>query len=107
MNPGEFKMASTGIAVAIPKGYFGLIAPRSGMATKQGIMLRSSNIVDSDYRGEVKLALWHCGIQTAYLMPGDRVAQMVLIPHCVGDVSELETLTVTGRGEGGFGSTGK
>jgi len=97
----------TGIAVEIPHGYFGGIYARSGLATKEGI--RPANcvgIVDADYRGEIIVALHNEGVLLKEIHKGDRIAQLVIQP-CISPVfKEVDDLTDTNRGEGGFGSTG-
>ena len=101
-------MIDTGIAVEIPEGYFGAIFARSGLASKFG--LRPANcvgVIDSDYRGPVKVALHNDGA-IPYLVPqGERIAQLVIIPFQAVDFEVVEELEDTERGEGGFGSTGK
>ena len=98
----------TGIAVAIPDGYFGAIFARSGLATKEG--LRPANcvgVVDSDYRGEVIVALHNDSGKARFVGNGDRIAQLVLIPYLPIDLYEVDELDETERGDGGFGSTGR
>ena len=98
---------STGIAMAIPKGYVGLIFARSGLATKQG--LRPANcvgVVDSDYRGEIIVALHNDSDNTQTIEARSRVAQMVIIPYEAVDIEVVDELDDTERGSGGFGSTG-
>ena len=106
--PHETLKIGTGIAVAIPDGYFGAIFARSGLATKQG--LRPANcvgVVDSDYRGEIVVALHNDTGFTQYINAGDRIAQLVIIPYQTIDFEEVSELDKTERGEGGFGSTGR
>ena len=101
----------TGIAMAIPEGYFGAIYARSGLATKQG--LRPANcvaVIDADYRGEILVPLHNDGIDTSYakvINKGERIAQIVIQPYLAVEWDEVGELPETGRGEGGFGSTGK
>lgn len=97
----------TGLAVEIPEGYFGAIFARSGLATKQG--LRPANCVgvcDSDYRGEYIVALHNDSNEAKLIMPGERIAQLSVIPFLEVEFNEVEELNDTERGEGGFGSTG-
>lgn len=106
--PGETAMIGTGLAMAIPDGYFGGIFARSGLAAKEG--LRPANcvgVVDSDYRGEVKVALHNDSAQTRVIENGERIAQLVVLPYLEADFSETDSLGETERGEGGFGHTGK
>ena len=106
--PHATAMVGTGLAIAVPEGYFGAIFARSGLASKQG--LRPANCVgvcDSDYRGEYIIALHNDGDTPQTVSPGDRIAQMVVLPCQSIDFEEAETLPDTARGAGGFGSTGK
>jgi dUTP pyrophosphatase len=104
---GEVKIVSTGFAMALPEGYEAQIRPRSGLAAKYGVtVLNSPGTIDSDYRGEVKVILINHGKRQFNILPGDRIAQMVIAkcaqPACV----VVTSLDETGRGSGGFGSTG-
>lgn len=104
--PGETFKISTGIKIAIPEGYCGLILPRSGLATKHG--LRPANtpgLIDSDYRGDVIVALHNDSREPQKVKRGDRIAQLVIIPFMKINFKPVETLDETDRGEGGFGST--
>ncbi len=106
--PHATAMVGTGLAIAVPEGYFGAIFARSGLASKQG--LRPANCVgvcDSDYRGEYIIALHNDGDTARTVAPGDRIAQMVVLPCQSVDFEEAEALPETARGAGGFGSTGK
>lgn len=106
INSGDTVKVGTGIAMEIPEGYFGAIFARSGLATKQG--LRPANcvgVVDSDYRGELIVALHNDSNETREIMPNDRIAQLVIMPYLTVDFVESDTLGDTDRGEGGFGST--
>lgn len=101
-------MVGTGLSVEIPEGYFGAVFARSGLASKHG--LRPANCVgvcDSDYRGEYTVALHNDSDEERTVQPGDRIAQLVVIPHLSVDFEEAEELSDTQRGAGGFGSTGK
>ncbi len=105
--PGETSKVATGLAFAIPDGYFGGIFARSGLSTKKG--LRPANctgVVDSDYRGPVIVALHNDSDKARTVEPGERIAQLILLPYLAAEFEETEELDVTGRGEGGFGSTG-
>ncbi len=98
----------TGIAVALPDNTFGAIFARSGLATKQG--LRPANcvgVVDSDYRGELIVAIHNDTDETKFIIGGDRIAQLVVIPYLPITLNRKDSLDETERGEGGFGSTGK
>lgn len=98
----------TGLAIAVPDGYFGAIFARSGLATKEN--LRPANCVgvaDSDYRGEYIVALHNDGEAERTIYSGDKIAQLVVIPYLAVEFEESEQLGETERGAGGFGSTGK
>ena len=98
----------TGVAVALDPGSAALILPRSGLATKQG--LRPANtpgLIDSDYRGEVIVALYNDSQETRIVNHGDRIGQMMIIPYITDDFILSDSLEETDRGQGGFGSTGK
>lgn len=104
---GETAMIGTGICMEIPDGYFGAIFARSGLASKRG--LRPANcvgVIDSDYRGEIKVALHNDSSTCQSIHDGDRVAQLVILPYLPVVFKEVEDLNETERGEGGFGSTG-
>ena len=97
----------TGIAIAIPEGLVGLNFARSGMAAKRGLAPANKvGVIDSDYRGEVMVALHNHGKEPQTVEHGDRVAQMVFVPYYAADFVEVDELDSTVRGEGGFGSTG-
>ena len=107
IKPHETVKIGTGIAVAAPHGYFGGIAARSGLATKQDLAPANKfGIVDEDYRGEVIVALHNHGDIERGIRNGDRIAQLIFIPYAVGELIETESLEDTERGEGGFGSSG-
>lgn len=98
----------TGLAMAIPEGYVGLIFARSGLATKHGLTPANCvGVIDSDYRGEIVVALVNLGAEDYVIQPGERIAQLVIVPCAQPTLTEAETLPETLRGEGGFGSTGK
>ena len=106
--PGEKKIISTGIMVAIPEQYEIQIRPRSGLAAKNGIsVLNTPGTIDSDYRGEVKVILINLGIDIFEINKNDRIAQMIVCPIIKVELKEVESLPETARGEGGFGSTNK
>lgn len=104
---GKTEKISTGICVEIPDGYFGAIFARSGLATKRG--LRPANcvgVIDSDYRGEVIVALHNDTAECETIHEGDRIAQLVIMPYLPVEFEEVDELDETDRGAGGFGSTG-
>ena len=98
----------TGIAAAIPDGFFGGIYARSGLATKQGLRpANATGIIDSDYRGNIIVALHNDTDKAQLVMPGERIAQLIIQPYLPVEFAEVDELDKTERGEGGFGSTGK
>ena len=108
IKPHETKLIGTGLAMEIPEGYFGGIFARSGLSSKEG--LRPANcvgVVDADYRGEVKVVLFNHSKQPQTLEPNERVAQLIITPVLTPAYEEVEELSDTSRGVGGFGSTGK
>lgn len=111
INPGETKMIGTGIACEIPTGLVGLVYARSGLACKKGLAPANKvGVIDSDYRGEIKVALHNHnaeGTEGITIQSGERIAQMVITPYIHADYVEVESLEETQRGEGGFGSTGR
>ena len=105
--PNETKLIHTGLAMAIPEGMAGLIYARSGLASKRGLAPANKvGVVDSDYRGEVMVALHNHGIAPQTVEHGERIAQLVLAPVITADFNVVDDLDSTVRGEGGFGSTG-
>ena len=106
IQPMERFLVPTGIAVAIPEGYQGEIRPRSGLAFASGLtVLNTPGTIDSDYRGEIKVLLINLGSSSVVIRHGDRIAQMVFMPVVHASFVEVEALSETARGEGGFGST--
>jgi dUTP pyrophosphatase len=107
LAPGGRAAVPTGIAIALPEGFEGQVRPRSGFALREGVTaLNSPGTVDSDYRGEVKVILINHGTDAVTIRRGDRIAQLVVAAVARADWSEMESLDETGRGQGGFGSTG-
>jgi dUTP pyrophosphatase len=108
LAPGERSLVPTGIAVAIPPGWEGQVRPRSGLALKMGVGLANApGTIDSDYRGEVGVILVNWGQERVRLPRGERIAQLVLGQVTQGSLVEVAVLPDTGRGGGGFGSTGR
>lgn len=108
ITPNSRILVHTGLHMAIPAGYVGMVCPRSGFALKQGVtVLNAPGIVDSGYRGEVGVILLNTSEQTVTVRKGDRIAQMVFVPYAHMAFEHVENLPETDRGEGGFGSTGK
>jgi len=107
INPGEKALVSTGFSLAIPKGYEVQIRPRSGLAAKKSVtVLNTPGTIDADYRGEIKVILINLGKDKFIIENGKRIAQMVVCPVAQVQLEEVEELSETDRGSGGFGSTG-
>ena len=109
LQPGERAMVPTGLAIALPSPeYVALIFARSGLAVKKGVTLSNCvGVIDSDYRGELKIGLINQSKEAYTIEKGERIAQLVIMPVCLPQVVEAENLDETDRGAGGFGSTGK
>ena len=107
LAPGEVRKISTGIAIALPENTFGAVYPRSGLATKKGLILANgTGIIDADYRGCVIVALKNTSNQVQTIEHGERIAQLVVQPYIPVLFNETESIGTTARGAGGFGSTG-
>ncbi len=109
LGPGERWSVGTGVAVEIPDGHAGLVLPRSGLARKHGIALvNSPGLIDAGYRGEIRVLLLNTDpADTFEVEPGSRIAQLVIVPIALAEPVEVETLTESVRGDGGFGSSGR
>jgi dUTP pyrophosphatase len=108
LSPGQRHAVATGFALAIPHGYEVQVRPRSGLALKHGITcLNTPGTIDSDYRGEVKVILANLGSEPFEVRRGERIAQLVPAPVLMAEFREVEMLSETSRGVGGFGSTGR
>ncbi len=108
LEPGRRHAVATGFAIAIPDGYEVQVRPRSGLALKHGITcLNTPGTIDSDYRGEVKVILANLGAEPFEVKRGERIAQLVPAPVLRARFAEVDALEHSGRGEGGFGSTGR
>jgi dUTP pyrophosphatase len=108
LEPGQRHAVATGFAIEIPRGYEVQVRPRSGLAIKNGITcLNTPGTIDSDYRGEVKVILINLGQEPFEVRRGERIAQLVPAPVLRADFVEASELSGTGRGAGGFGSTGR
>src|SRR5262245_37268738 len=105
IEPGERKLVPTGLVFEIPKGFYGRVAPRSGLAVRNGIDVLAG-VIDSDYRGECRVALINLGQAGVSFSAGDRIAQLIIERIAVCDYSWSDHLSDTERAEGGFGSTG-
>ena len=107
LNPGEIRLISTGLIMELPEGMECQVRPRSGLALKYGITLPNSpGTIDPDYRAEVKIIIQNLGSEQVTLIRGERVAQLVFSLFESPEVSEVKELSITDRGEDGFGSTG-
>lgn len=105
---GEAVVIHTGIAMEIPVGFGGFIYARSGLATKQGLAPSNKvGVIDADYRGEIMVSLFNQSKCDAVIQHGERIAQMVIAPFAAATFNQVEELEETGRGSGGFGSTGR
>jgi dUTP pyrophosphatase len=108
LPPGGRAMVATGFAIALPQGFEAQVRPRSGLAAKHGVtLLNSPGTIDADYRGEIKVILINHGEAAFAVKRGDRIAQMVVAPVTRVVLKESSELSGTGRGSGGFGSTGR
>lgn len=108
INPKETKFINTGIALEIPDGLVGLIYARSGLACKKGVAPANKvGVIDSDYRGEIIVALYNHSENPLTISYGDRIAQFVLTPYITANFEEADELSESVRGNGGFGSTGR
>jgi dUTP pyrophosphatase len=107
IDPGDYALVATGVSMAIPEGYGGFVLPRSGLAARSGVtVLNAPGLVDSGYRGELKVALINHGPAPLGIEVGDRIAQLVIMAVSTPDYVEVDALEDTDRGPRGFGSTG-
>jgi dUTP pyrophosphatase len=109
LGPGERWSVGTGVAVEVPEGHAGLVLPRSGLAREHGIALvNAPGLIDAGYRGEVRVLLLNTDPAEVFrVAPGERIAQLVVAPIAVAEPVEAEALSGSGRGDGGFGSSGR
>ena len=109
LAPGQTRMVSTGLSIHIADpGYAALILPRSGLGSKNGIVLGNLvGLIDSDYQGPLMCAMWNRGDADFTLQPMDRIAQMVIVPVAQVELEVVSDFSASGRGAGGFGSTGR
>ncbi|MCI8332917.1 MAG: dUTP diphosphatase [Clostridiales bacterium] len=106
--PGQTVLVHTGIAAELPAGTAGLVYARSGLATKKGLAPANKvGVIDADYRGEILVGLYNHSGEEQIILPGERIAQLVVTPVLTPAFEEAETLSDTVRAEGGFGSTGQ
>lgn len=104
VQPKQRAVARTGLAVAIPPGFYGRVAPRSGLAVKQGLDVLAG-VIDSDYRGEICCVLYNTGDEPITLPAGSRICQLILEQIITPEATWVDDLDLTARGAGGFGST--
>ena len=104
--PGKRYLFSTGIGMEIPNGFFGRVMDRSGMAAKQGITILGG-VIDSNYRGEIKICLLNTSDMNQEIEKGDRIAQMAIIPVQTANLTEVNELSNSNRKETGFGASGR
>ena len=105
---GKTVFVSTGIAMEIPEGFVGLVFARSSMGAKRNLAPANKvGVIDSDYRGEIRVVLHNHGDTDQVVLPGERIAQLVIVPYLTAEFEECTSLSQTERGEGGFGSTGR
>ena len=108
LKPLQRALVPTGLYMALPAGYEAQVRPRSGLAAKHGItVLNTPGTIDADYRGEVKVILVNLSDTPFEIVPGERIAQMVIARHETIEWEEVQQLDATSRGIGGFGSTGR
>ena len=108
LAPGEYAMVPTGLAIALPEGFEAQVRPRSGLAARHGVtVLNAPGTIDADYRGEIQVILINHGAEPFAIRRGERIAQMVIAPVVQARLNPVDSLPDTGRGSGGFGSTGR
>ncbi len=108
IRPGETVLLHTGVAMEIPSGYVGLVFARSGLATKRNLAPANKvGVIDADYRGEIMVPLHNHGDAEQTILPGERIAQLAILPYLQAEFQEADSLSDTERGNGGFGSTGR
>ena len=107
IEAGQKKTLETGLHLAIPEGWVGLVRDRSSIASRGGVL--SAGVIDASYRGELKVLMWNLGKEPLVFSQGDKIAQCLVLPHLkqATEVSSLAELGETERGSGGFGSTGR
>jgi dUTP pyrophosphatase len=107
LEPGAWSSVPTGVAVAIPSGFAGLVLPRSGHALRHGVgVVNGPGLIDSGYRGEISVLLINHGEEKVVFRRGERIAQLAVVPIPAVEWTEVDSLDDTDRGAGGFGSTG-
>jgi dUTP pyrophosphatase len=108
LAPGKHAMVPTGLAIALPAGFEAQVRPRSGLAAKHGVtVLNAPGTIDADYRGEIQVILINHSAEPFAIRRGERIAQLVIAPVVQAQLNPVDSLSDTGRGSGGFGSTGR
>jgi dUTP pyrophosphatase len=108
LEPGKYALVPTGLTIALPPGFEAQVRPRSGLAAKHGVtVLNAPGTVDADYRGEIGVILINHGDAPFVIRRGERIAQMIVAAVVRAELTPVVTLSATGRGSGGFGSTGR
>ena len=108
LQPGEIRLVSTGLVMELPEGMECQVRPRSGLALKHGVTLPNSpGTIDPDYRGELRIIMQNLGPEPVRLVRGERIAQLVFARFEAPDIQEVDRVSETSRGQGGFGSTGR
>jgi len=109
LAPGDAALVPTGIAIHLADpGYAAILLPRSGLGHKHGIVLGNLvGLIDSDYQGEIKVSVWNRGRETFRIEPGDRIAQLIVVPVVPVEFRVVESFAASDRGAGGFGHTGR
>lgn len=108
IRPGERVLLPTGLAAQVPEGAAGMIFTRSGLGVKKGIHVTNGvGVIDSDYRGEIHVGLHNLSAEAYTISPGERIAQLIIMPCFAVEMMEVQELDETDRGAGGFGSTGR
>jgi len=108
LEPGARMLIPTGVSIALPQGYVGLVTPRSGLALKHGIsMVNAPGVIDAGYRGEIALILWNTDTANSFTInEGDRIGQLLIMRVAEAQMIQVDSLPGSSRGMGGFGSTG-
>jgi len=108
LEPGARMLVPTGVSIALPQGYVGLVTPRSGLALKHGIsMVNAPGVIDAGYRGEIALILWNTDTANSFTInEGDRIGQLLIMRVAEAQMIQVDSLPGSSRGMGGFGSTG-
>jgi dUTP pyrophosphatase len=108
LAPGKHAMVPTGLSIALPQGFEAQVRPRSGLAAKHGVtVLNAPGTIDADYRGEIQVILINHSAEPFAIRRGERIAQLVVAPVVQAQLNPVDSLPDTGRGSGGFGSTGR